>query len=197
MRIVAVVLFALLTLAAPANAADVPDSAVQLRILSRAAMIISIEVTNPSDNVARFDSIGLYFIPDASAEEPQRLGVVSAGRVATADGRWVAATDIIDVAPHASIRVELTTYCLDVKREAPPSTMGYHLASRRMPTALSTALAGAARTVASLGYDPEGARPDAHLDRAGSVSAETQKAVWRVRAAIPVPLLGDRRRDAE
>jgi hypothetical protein len=200
MRILALVLFALLTVfvAVPASAAGgVPDSAVRLRIVSHDGVSFSVEITNPSDGVARFDAVGLYFVPDraSSAEEPQRLGVVSAGQVAAADGTWINATDVIDVAPHAAIKVKLTTYCIDAKRHSPSLTTKYHLANRRMPTELTRALAGVAHTVESIGYDPGGAGAETRLP--GGSYYLTQKAIWRVRESMPVALVGDAHRVTE
>ncbi len=179
MRILAVLLFTLtLSVTAPARAADrVPDSAVQLRIVSRDSVSFVVEVTNPLDDVARFDGIGLYFVPDTASDE-QRLGVVAAGQIAKAGGGWVDAADVTSIDPHKSIRLKLTTYCLDEQRAAPEQSTSFHLASRRMPTALTIALAGAARTVASLPKTND--RYDA-----------TQQAVWRVRTSMPVALIGD------
>jgi len=193
MRILTIMLFALLTLVtAPASAAPVPDSAVHLRIIARDDVGFIVEVTNPSNDVAPFDGIGLYLVPESSGAE-QRLGVVAAGQVMTADGTWTDAPGVISVAPYGSIRVKLTAYCLDEHRVAPNSKTQYHLANHRMPTELTTALEGAARTVASLGYDPEGAV--AHAVPANLVASythgATQQALWRVRAAMPVALIGD------
>jgi hypothetical protein len=175
MRILTLLVFALLTLlvATSAGATDrVPDSALQLRILSREGMVLSVEVTNLTDDIARFNAVGLYFVPDNS-DAPQRLGVVTPGQVATPDGAWTNASDTFDVAAHRSIRMKLVSYCIDEHRRTPGQTT-YHLASRRMPTSLAEALAGAARTATSSGQD-------------------VQRAIWRVRATMPVALIGDSR----
>jgi hypothetical protein len=199
MRLLTLLLFAVtLLVVAPASAADrLPDSVVQMRIVSRDTMEFVVEVTNPSDDVARFDAIGLYFVPEGKGEdtksaEPQRLGVVTAGQIATNDSGWIDTTDVIDVAPHRSVRVKLAAYCIDSKRESPKPTTKYRLSSRRMPTALTTALAGAAHTVTSLGYNPEGARPGTTPQHYSEHSL-TQLAIWRVRAQMPVALVGDTR----
>jgi hypothetical protein len=193
MRILTILLFALLVLvvASPASAAPVPDSAVHLRIITRDDTGFVVEVTNPSNDVAPFDAIGLYLVPESSGGE-QRLGVVSAGQV-TADGTWVDAPGVINVAPRGTIRVKLTAYCLDQHRAAPNAKTQYHLASQRMPTELTKALEGAARTVASLGYDPEGAvgHPTPQMAASYYVHNATQQALWRVREAMPVALIGD------
>ncbi len=205
MRSLTVLLFALLTLllAAPAGAADsLPDSVVHMRILAREGETFSVEVTNPSDDVARFDAIGLYFLPETNPkqpdQEPQRLGIVSSAQVAMADGTFIdAKDDVLDIAPHRSMTLKLTAYCIDAKRSGPTGATKYHLANRRMPSALTRALAGAARTVANLGYDPEGAHAD--MNRRPHVAApyDVQRAIWRVREAMPVALIGDTHRVAE
>lgn len=196
MRLLTGLLLALLAIliAAPARAADpLPGSALQLQILSRSGDELSVQITNPSDDVAHFDPVGLYFVPEVGGVEPQRLGVVSAPRAANGDG--VAVADAFDVAPHRSITVQLTSYCLDAQRAAPSAQTRYHLANRRMPAALSTALAGAAKTITNLGYDPEGMRPDPRGRSQMNGSAAIQRAIWRIRGAMPVPLVGDTSRD--
>ncbi len=159
MRTLAIFLFALVAVcvALPASAADrlVPDSAARLRIVSRSALTFVVEVTNSSDDPTRFDAVGLYFLPDGS--EPQRLGVINAPDVAT-------------LAPHTSITLTLQTYCLDEHRAGPTDATHYQLASRRMPTALTSALAVAAR---------------------GTAPQNVQQTVWRIRETMPVTLIGD------
>ncbi len=191
MRVVTVLLALVVLLVTPRASADrVPDSAVQLRIVERDDVGFLVEVTNPSDAVARFDAIGLYFLP-SSKEEPQRLGVVSAGQIQTA-GRWTDTSDIVDVAPHASIRIELTTYCLDAHRVRPSDTVAYHLASRRMPTALAGALAGAARMVAHEQSTPSHGEELTSARQSEQAHNLVQQAVWTTRDRMPVSLLGDR-----
>jgi hypothetical protein len=205
MRSLTVLLFAILMLlvAAPAGATDsLPDSVVHLRILARDGETFSVEVTNPSDDVARFDAIGLYFLPETNPKQPQqesqRLGIVSAAQVSMADGSFVNAKDDgLDVAPHRSITLKLTTYCIDAKRSGPTALTKYHLANRRMPSALTRALAGAAQTVTNLGYDPEGLRADANRRPRVAAAYDVQRAIWRVREAMPVALIGDTHRVAE
>jgi hypothetical protein len=125
-----------------------------MRIVSRSALTFSVEVTNPSDEPTRFDAVGLYFVPDGSG--PQRLGVASAPSATV-------------IPPHATIAMTLETYCLDEHRAGPSETAHYELASRRMPTALTNALAGAAH------------------------APNVQHAIWRIRESMPTPLIGDSR----
>ena len=162
MRILTLILFVfvVLTAATPAGADGssywVPSSPLQMRIVARQGTTFSVEVTNPSDGAAAFDAAGLYFIPDSSREDPQRLGVV------TGEG--------LSVAAHSAVRLELTSYCLDHHRNGPTDKVGYHLASSRMPAGLLTALSSAARSAAP---------------------GQIQVAVWAIRDATPVTLLGE------
>ena len=170
MRILTILLFALVVTIAPvANADTVPGSALQLQIVSRQGFAFTVDVTNRSDQTAQFDTVGLYFLPDSTSEEaPQRLGVVTSAQNAAGGG----ATDfgtVIGLAPHTSVRILLTSYCLDQHRAGPGSTTAYHLAGMRMPAVLSSAL----------------------VDAAQRTPTDTQGAIWRVRADMPVPLLGD------
>ncbi|HEY2367721.1 MAG TPA: hypothetical protein VGH87_15095 [Polyangiaceae bacterium] len=156
---------ALLTVSAGANADEarrlVPDSPVTLRIVERHGEEFSVEVTNPTTDVASFNRVGLYFVPVGPPEDsPQRLGVVEGDQITR-------------LAPHETLRVDLTTYCLDEHRGSPKEKTSYVLASRRMPTDLANALAGAA-----------------HGGR------DVQRAVWNVRAHSPTKLIGDSPRDA-
>ena len=154
-----------LTVSTSANADEarrlVPDSPVTLRIVERQGEEFTVEVTNPTADIASFNRVGLYFVPVGPPEDsPQRLGVVEGDQITR-------------LAPHETLRVDLTTYCLDEHRSSPQPKTGYVLASRRMPTDLSNALAGAA-----------------HGRR------DVQRAVWSVRAQDPTKLIGDSPRDA-
>lgn len=153
-----------ITVATGANADEarrlVPDSSVTLRVVERHGEELVVEVTNPTADIASFNRVGLYFVPVGPPEDsPQRLGVVEGDQVAR-------------LAPHETLRVDLTTYCLDEHRGAPKEKTQYALASRRMPTDLANALAGAA-----------------HGGR------DVQRAVWSVRAQSHTPLIGDSRSD--
>jgi len=140
----------------------VPDSSVTLRIVERNGEEFVVEVTNPTAEIATFNRVGLYFVPSGPPDDsPQRLGVVEGDQVAR-------------LAPHETMRTNLTTYCLDEHRGSPKEKTHYTLASRRMPTELSNALAGAA-----------------HQGR------NVQNAVWQVRAHDPTKLIGDSSRDHE
>ena len=172
-------LLVVLTLATTA-AADrpVPGSPLQLWIIGRANTSFTVAITNPTDAPATFDGTGLYFVPVAKAEAPQRLGVVTPGHLSST-ANAAEAWNGIPVAPHATIQVTLTSYCLDVGRHAPPEESQYRLADSRLPSVLSEPLAREARTIAT--------SPSA------SFSA-TQSAVWRIRGQMPaVTLLGETR----
>jgi hypothetical protein len=144
-----------------------------MRIVSRTDDTFVVDVTNPSNEPAPFDSVGLYFVPDSAGrgEPPQRLGVVGAAKRVMPNGERLALPEAFKLAPHQTLRVvEMTAYCLDEYREGPTVKSTYHLASKRMPTALLEALAVAAQNTT---------RP--------------QAAVWTTRAAMPVALLGESR----
>jgi hypothetical protein len=154
-----------LTVSASANADEasrlVPDSSVTLRVVERSGESFTVDVTNPTADVATFNRVGLYFVPAGPPEDsPQRLGVV--------DGN-----DVARLAPHETIRVTLQGYCIDEHRGAPQPKTHYVLASRRMPTDLTNALAGAAHQ-----------------------TNNPQRAIWQVRAQSPTKLIGDSPRDA-
>jgi hypothetical protein len=149
----------LLTLATVAGADEgrvyVPGSSVTLHVVERQGESFVVDVTNATDAAASFDRIGLYFVPIGNEDPPQRLGVTE-GLAA------------VQIAPHATTRLTLAAHCLDEHRGGPKEKSVYHLAGRRMPTALTTALAGAA-----------------------AQNQSPQRAIWRVRAQMPTALIGD------
>ena len=153
------------TVSATANADEerrlVPDSSVTMRVVERSGEQFVVDVTNPTADAATFNRVGLYFVPAGPPDDsPQRLGVV--------DGN-----DVARLAPHETIRVTLQAYCIDEHRGGPQPKTHYVLASRRMPTDLTNALAGAAHQ-----------------------TNNPQRAIWQVRAQSPTKLIGDSPRDA-
>jgi hypothetical protein len=181
-------LLATLVFALPAGAdvvgagGPVPGSPLQLQIVHREFETFTVDVTNPTDAPVSFNAVGLYFVPtDTAQNEPQRLAVVTNNNT--------------QLGPHQSQRITLEAFCIDNNRGAPLPTTGYHLAGR-LPTALTTMLAQAADTIERLGYDPKVATHAPQRSRSDVTAAEirvaTQTAVWRVRAANPVRLVGER-----
>jgi hypothetical protein len=164
MRLPVAALFGVLALSVSmgANADErklVPDSSVTLRIVERHGEEFTVEVSNPTSEVATFNRVGLYFVPVGPPDDsPQRLGVVEG--------------DVARLAPHETVRVDLTAYCIDEHRASPGAKSQYTLASRRMPTDLTNALAGAAH------------------------GRDVQRAIWLVRAHDPTKLIGDSAKDA-
>ena len=157
-----------LAIAAPSGADGaqvVPDSVLTLRVAARDNLTFTVEVANPSDRPAIFESVGLYFLPGGKDEAPQRLGVLAAGQVAQGSG-WQNAGEVVTVAPHQTLKMQLNSYCLDEHRKGPTPGTTYYLATQRIPTSLKSALQEAART-------------------------KGQSGVWQVRAARPTALLGD------
>jgi hypothetical protein len=185
--------FVVLTLSTDAGAdvVAVPGSALRVSRVSRNEHAFTVDVTNPTDALATFDGTGLYFLPVSKGqEEPQRLGVVTPGRPSSSEGEeaWRG----IPVPPHRTIQVTLTSYCLDAGRPSPPDTMRYRLAGARLPPELSASLARAARSIATLGYDPDTRRPEVTRAPTGAMNPWlTQSAVWRIRARMPTVLLGE------
>jgi hypothetical protein len=162
-----------LTLAGPVSADQtkpVPGSTLTLRIVKRDTETFRVQITNPTDQDVEFNPVGLYFVPlkENEEEEPQRLGVVSPGQLAIGRDQWMDVGEVINIAPHRSAEVKLTSYCLDAKRNSPTATTSYYLAGRRLPPALLTALA-----------------------KAASSPQTAQDAIWKLRAAMPTSLVGD------
>jgi len=189
-------LFAVLAFATDAGAASdtmVPGSVLRLSVVSRAHLSFAVDVTNPTDAPVTFDGTGLYFVPTSREAPPQRLGVVTPGhRTELASESWRG----VAVPPYQTIHVTLTAYCLDVGRQSPADTTTYRLAELRLPAKLSAALSHAAYSIAARGYDTDTTQPQVPQDAflpatAGSISGLTQAAVWRIRAQMPTPLVGE------
>jgi len=202
MRIPTALILALLTLtfALPVSAdafRSVPGSPVQLEIVRRDGETFVVDITNPSDVTASFDAVGLYFVPEPSKGEDssQRLGVVTPGQTSTNGIEWRDAGNLVQLAPHQSVLVKLTSYCLDSQRRSPTDKTQYHLANARMPASLNGELARVAWTIATLGFDPEttSGPTQGALQHAtpAATSALTQAAIWRIRQSNKVSLAGE------
>jgi hypothetical protein len=203
MRIPTALVFALLmTFALPVSAdafRSVPDSPVQLQIVRRDGETFLVDISNPSDVAATFDAVGLYFVPELSKSEAlaQRLGVVTPGQTSTNGTEWRDAGNVLQLAPHQSVLVKLTSYCLDSQRRSPTDKTQYHLANTRMPASLNSELARVAWMIATLGFDPDTTSGPMQgvLQHAtpAATSTLTQQAIWRIRQSSKVSLAGETR----
>ena len=178
---------------AAAGVVDVPGSALRITGVTRSEFSFTVDVANPTGAWATFDGTGLYFVPVAKNDEPQRLGVVTPGHAASQEDASEAWSGV-PVAPHETLRITLTAYCLDAGRPAPSQTTLYRLAAVRLPPTLSTPMSRAARSIATFGHEGEQPpRADAPLPGEVARHTLTQSAVWRIRGQIPTPLVGESR----
>jgi hypothetical protein len=76
---------------------------------------------------------------------------------------WVSAPATLSVAPHQTIKLRLTSFCLDEHRDGPAGR--YHVAAKRLPPRLLAALT--------------------------PTEMHNQVAVWRIRETMMISLEGD------
>jgi len=94
--------------------------------------VLEVEVKNPRPEPADFSARGLYFVPDANANEaPQRLGAVGPFNLKTEKG-WQR-QEKVSVPPGGVARMKLDVYCIDSHRASPGSSTGFHVARGRIP----------------------------------------------------------------
>jgi hypothetical protein len=119
---------------------------------------MSVEISNPSSAPANFNSQGLYFVPEETANNaPQRLGAVGHPAIAVPAGK--------------SVKLQLDVYCIDSHRRSPKSGDKFHLANTRMPQSLSNDIANETRKAA-----------DAHGGYAApAAKSSIQSEVWKQR----------------
>jgi hypothetical protein len=143
--------------------------------------VLAVEVHNPGKRAARFSAEGLYFIPGGDPDEaPQRLGAVGPMRMASGEGK---AVDLgsLEVAPGATVRLELDVFCIDSHRPSPSPENTFTVARTRMPKTLSA-------TIESRG---KRAADDVGGYRAAPAKAAVQSEVWRARDAKWIKLDGE------
>lgn len=179
---------------AAADVVDVPGSVLRVTGVARSGFSFTVDVANPTDGVATFDGTGLYFVPVAKNDEPQRLGVVTPGHPASQEDASEAWSGI-PIAPHETLRITLTAYCLDASRPGPSQSTVYRLATVRLPPTLSRPMSREARSIAAFGHEAEQPRAAGDRPLADAIARHslTQSAVWRIRGQIPMPLVGEAR----
>jgi len=147
-----VVVASILSLAAAARADGkfhpVPGGKahLQLRVIKYDGEVngeLTVEIRNPSSQIASFTARGLYFVPDGDADRaPQRLGAVGPMQIG-ADRE-----DQVQVPAGGKVVVKLDVFCVDDHRDAPTSETPFTLARHRMPAALTRAIDHEARAAA-------------------------------------------------
>ncbi len=186
-----------LVAALPATAADrfrklPPDkngksSGLEMRIVHYRGSTngaITVDVRNPTDAPSEFSAKGVYFVPEADADQaPQRLGAVGPFQVhGHGQGQAGATrTDRLTIAPGATERLTLDVYCIDSHRSSPSSSTGFRVAKDRVPERLSQQIDAAAA---------ESARSYGGVSAAAAKPA-VQSEVWRNRDKKWIELEGE------
>ena len=158
-------------------------SGLDLRVVSYDGSVngeLTVEVKNPGKTELTFSAQGLYFVPDAKADEaPQRLGAV--GPMQIADGKEAKRVDQLKVPPGASLQVKLDVFCIDSHRPAPTAKTGFSLGSKRLPAKLR----GTIETRAKSAADEVGGYA------APAAKSRMQSEVWSARDAEWVEIDGE------
>jgi hypothetical protein len=146
-----------------------------------------VEVKNPAAERESFSAQGLYFVPAVPAEmAPQREGAAGPFEVASLlrpTGATSRATRMARtaIAPGATLRLSLHTFCLDSHRSAPNDRQAFRVARTRLPASLSarieTGAAGILRT---------------HDGNPAAASGAIQNLVWQTRNRSWIVLEGER-----
>jgi hypothetical protein len=147
--------------------------------------VLEVEVKNTRNEPADFSARGLYFVPDASANEaPQRLGAVGPFNVKT-EGGWQR-KDRLSLAGGEVARMKLDVYCIDSHRASPGPSTGFHVAKDRVPRKVSDKILESANEAAA---------------RYGGVSSPAakgavQQQVWKNRDEKWIELDGEGKQEA-
>jgi hypothetical protein len=164
-----------------------PDSQLQIRAVEYDGSVngkLIVQVKNPSKTSQKFSATGLYFVPQGDADSaPQRLGAVGPMQIAN-DGNHKEMTEL-DVAPGATLEVQLDVFCIDSHRSAPGPTNKFDVGAKRMPKELAATIKKSTDQAVE-SYQKRGvAAPRA------AAKSEVQGQVWKSRDDNWVPLDGE------
>jgi hypothetical protein len=147
--------------------------------------VIEVDVKNTRNEPTDFSARGLYFVPDANANEaPQRLGAVGPFNVKTAGG-WQR-KEKMSLAPGDVARLKLDVYCIDSHRASPSSSTGFHVAKDRVPKKVSDKILESAARAA----EPYGGVSSP------SAKGAVQQQVWKNRDDKWIELDGEGKQEA-
>jgi hypothetical protein len=146
---------------------------------------MTIEVTNNGNSPELFTAQGLFFVPDANANQaPQRLGAVGPFKIDGDDMR----RDKTTIPAHGKIIAHLDVYCIDSHRSSPSPSTSFHVAKERLPKDLSQGIANDAASAAQ----PYGGVSSP----APAAKSAVQGQVWKKRNEKWVPLEGEGQQEA-
>ncbi len=146
---------------------------------------ITVDVKNPTGAPIEFAAAGLYFVPSVDPDHsPQRLGAVGSYQVQTKD-TW-ARHEKLSIPAGATVRTRMDVYCIDSHRPSPTSSTPFHLASDRIPVAITQAI------------HQEAAAASAPMGGMAAPAAKSivQGTVWKNRDARWVKLDGEGKQEA-
>jgi hypothetical protein len=172
----------------PADQTGGKSSGLELRIVRYEGSVngaLTVEVKNPRPEPVEFSAKGLYFVPEANANEaPQRLGAVGPFTLQTEQG-WQHRENVT-IRPGDVVRLKLDVYCIDSHRGSPSSSTAFRVAKDRVPQKVIDAIdRGAAKAAAPLGGVSS---PKA--------KSAVQSEVWRNRDAKWIELDGEGKQEA-
>lgn len=141
------------------KAAKGGKSKLQLRVVAYDGDVngaLKVEIRNPTGKPLTFSAEGLYFVPDADADEaPQRLGAVGPMIISRGDDQ-TESIDALTIEGEDTVTVTLEVFCIDEHRDAPDSETAFTVGKKRMPAKLARAIAKEAEDAADAygGYAP-------------------------------------------
>jgi hypothetical protein len=114
---------------------------------------ITVDVRNPLATPQVFSAKGVYFVPQADADQaPQRLGAVGPFQVHGGGNGPRPRVERLTIAPGATQRLTLDVYCIDSHRASPSSSTSFRVAKDNLPDSLVGAIsADAERSAAAYG----------------------------------------------
>lgn len=166
---------------------DGKDTGLKMRVIkytggTNGKMVV--DINNPSKSKKRFQSKGVYFVPETDPEKaPQRVGAAGPFEV-TGEKE---PKESLEIQPGDTKRITLQVFCIDSHRSSPGANAKFRVAEKRMPKALR---------------DKIGSRTDKVMKRYGSKSLSTasakssaQQEVWRSRDEAWLKLEGERKQE--
>jgi hypothetical protein len=169
-----------------------PDTQLQIRAVEYDGSVngkLIVQVKNTSKTAQKFSATGLYFVPQGDADTaPQRLGAVGPMQIAN-DANHKELNEV-DVAPGATLEVQLDVFCIDSHRGAPGPTNKFDVGAKRMPKELAQTIKKSTDDAVK-DYESKGVP----APRAAAKS-EVQTKVWKSRDDNWVPLDGEGKQEA-
>jgi len=168
----------------------VPDSKLEVRAVEYNGHVngtLTVQVHNAGKAAQKFSAAGLYFVPEGNPDTaPQRLGAVGPMQIATEKNKEVSE---LEIAPGATVEVQLAVFCIDSQRPAPGPTNSFNVGATKMPKELTTQIENRANDAVQAAKVSGSAAPRP------AAQQSIQSEVWKSRDSKWVPLDGEGRQE--